>query len=185
MRRATSAPEPVRGGTSSSVSAGPDGVLRTPDRDARHRRGLRGRRRRADAGACPGSAAANAARAAVLLPLALADAEGRPRPPRSKPMSIGTGALCAEMATPRDEELFARLLDTIDPSQRADPEHVSALAQSWRLPVLPVSLTRRRGRRARERSCPSRDRARVPDRRGARGANRSFGSRTPRVLSRA
>lgn len=80
---------------------------------------------------------ADAGRAAVLLPLTLADVQARPRPSRSKPRAMGSGAVCADLASSRDEELFARLLDTIDPSQRSEPEHVSAVAQSWRLPVLP------------------------------------------------
>ncbi len=82
------------------------------------------------------------ARAAVLLPLALADAEGRPRPPRSQPRTIGTGALCADVTSPDEEELFARLLDTMGPSERADPERVADVGQSWRLAVLPYRFRR-------------------------------------------
>lgn len=78
-----------------------------------------------------------AARAAVLLPLVLADAEARPRPQRSRPRTLGTATVCADLATADDEDLLARLLATISASERADPERVATLAQSWRLPVLP------------------------------------------------
>jgi CoA transferase family III len=74
---------------------------------------------------------------AVLLPLALADAEGRPRPPRSQPRFFGAGALCADLQASQDEQLFARLLDTMSASERTDAEHVAAAGQSWRLALLP------------------------------------------------
>ena len=53
------------------------------------------------------------------------------------PVPIGPGAVCADLGASGDSELFAGMLATLAPAQRADPEVVAAEAQAWRLPVMP------------------------------------------------
>jgi hypothetical protein len=75
--------------------------------------------------------------AAVLMPVALAARGGVPAPPRPDPFPVGAGAVAADLAGPPDRELFARLLESLEPDERDDPELVAARAQEVRLPVLP------------------------------------------------
>lgn len=87
-------------------------------------------------GELAGRLAADCGAGAVLLGLALADRDGRPRPVRSRVRRAGEVALCADLPGQEEERQLAQLLQTMEPGDRADPERLSELAQGWRLPVL-------------------------------------------------
>jgi hypothetical protein len=87
--------------------------------------------------AAPLPAAEGLAAEAILMPTVIAAATGVDVPPPTAPLTMGTGAVAAELAGPDDRELFARVREALAPAERDDPERVAAAAQEVRLPVLP------------------------------------------------